>query len=157
MTIGAMCTKDVATVKRGASIEEAAMLMRARHVGDVVVVAGTDERIPIGIVTDRDIAIEVVGQGLAPREVAVEGVMGVPLLTLRVEDGIEEALAWMERRGVRRAPVIDGEGRLAGIVSADDLVSLLARELTRVAALMQRGRIVEMIRTEESSLDEYVA
>ena len=148
MTIGAMCTRDVATVTRGATIEEAARVMRARHVGDVVVVAGTDERMPIGIVTDRDIAIEVVGQGLNPREVAVESVMGVPLLTLRLDDGIEEALAWMERRGVRRAPVIDGEGHLAGIVSADDLVPLLARELMRVAALMQRGRIAEMIRTE---------
>lgn len=154
MTIGAMCTKNVATVKRGATVQEAAMLMRARHVGDVVVVAGTDGRMPIGIVTDRDIAIEVVGQGLAPHHVTVDSVMGVPLLTLREEDGIEEALAWMERRGVRRAPVIDREGHLAGIVSADDLIRLLARELTRVSALMQRGRIVEMIRTEDSLVDE---
>jgi CBS domain-containing protein len=153
MTIGAICTKDVVAVTRGATVREAAMLMRARHVGDVVVMSAADERVPVGIVTDRDIAIEVVGLGLSP-EAAVESVMGAPLLTLREEDGLEEALAWMERRGVRRAPVIDGDGHLAGIVSTDDLVRLLARELTRVSDLMRRGRIAEILKNDAPSVEE---
>jgi CBS domain-containing protein len=153
MAIGAVCTRNVVAVMRGATIREAAMLMRERHVGDVVVVSAADKRVPIGILTDRDIAIEVVGLGLSP-EAPVESVMGAPLLTLREEDGLEEALEWMERRGVRRAPVIDRDGHLAGIVSSDDLVRLLARELTRVADLMQRGRVVEILRNGDPSLQE---
>lgn len=155
MTISALCTKDVATVRRGATVQDAAALMRARHVGDVVVVGNADGRVPVGIVTDRDIAIEVVGQGLAPAHVTVESVMSAPLLTLREEDGVLEALTRMAGRGVRRAPVVDRNGRLAGLVSADDLVPLLARELAKVSVLIQRGRITESRKTKDSFIDEF--
>ena len=130
MTIGALCTRKVATVRRDATVAQAAASMRAYHVGDLLVTDPADDRIPIGIITDRDIVLEVVGQGMAPADVPVGAVMSAPLVSLREEDGVLEALSIMAARGVRRAPVLDRGGRLAGVLSIDDLLALLVRELS---------------------------
>ncbi|OGA60856.1 MAG: hypothetical protein A3G81_24070 [Betaproteobacteria bacterium RIFCSPLOWO2_12_FULL_65_14] len=156
MTIAALCARDVATLPRGATVQDAARLMRARHVGDVVIVGSADSGVPLGILTDRDIAIEVIGQGLAPAQTPVESAMSAPLLTLREDDGVLESLSRMAARGVRRAPVLDRAGRLSGLVSVDDLVPLLARELAKVSVLIRRGQRHEARKTEDTFKDEFV-
>jgi CBS domain-containing protein len=154
MTIAALCARDVAILQRGATVQDAARLMRARHVGDVVIVGSADTGVPLGILTDRDIAIEVVGQGLAPAQVPVENAMSAPLLTLREDDGVLDSISRMAARGVHRAPVLDPAGRLAGLVSVDDLVPLLAQELGKLAVLIRRGQRREASRTEDIRKEE---
>lgn len=155
MTISKLCTRVVVTIQRHATAEDAARLMRSTHVGDVIVVDAADTRKPIGIVTDRDIAVEIIAQGLAPAATPVGSVMSAPLLTLQEDDGFLEALEKMSARGVRRAPVVDRDGRLTGLVSVDDLVPLLARELAKIGALIRHEQAAEIRKTENSFQDEY--
>lgn len=155
MTIRVLCNRVVVTIHRQATVEDAARLMRSSHIGDVVVVDGAESRVPVGIVTDRDIALEVVAQGLAPAKTLVGSVMSSPMLTLREDDGFLAALDKMSARGVRRAPVVDIDGRLKGLVSIDDLIPLLARELAKVGALIRHGQNAEIRKTENSFSDEY--
>jgi CBS domain-containing protein len=155
MTISALCKRVVVTIHRDATVENAALVMRSSHIGDVVVVDAADTRRPIGIITDRDIAVEVVAQGLAPAQTLVGSVMSTPVVSLREEDSFLEALDKMSARGVRRAPVLDRDGRLKGMVSVDDLVPLLARELAKIGALIRHEQAAEMRKTENSFSDEF--
>lgn len=157
MTISAFCKRVVVTIQSQASVEDAARLMRSNHIGDVVVVDSSDTRVPVGILTDRDVALEVVAQGLSPAHTPVSAVMSRPVLTLRESDGFLEALDKMSARGVRRAPVVDEQGRLKGFVSVDDLVPLIARELAKIGALIRHGQAAEIERTDRPVLDEYAA
>lgn len=156
MTISELCKRVVVTIHRDATAEDAARLMRASHIGDVVVVDPADTRKPVGIITDRDIAVEVVAQGLAPAQTPVGAVMSSPVLGLRDDDSFIEALDKMSARGVRRAPVLDADGRLKGLVSVDDLVPLLARELAKIGALIRHGQAAEMRKTKDAFTDEFV-
>ncbi|HXF67133.1 MAG TPA: CBS domain-containing protein [Burkholderiales bacterium] len=157
MAISAFCNRVVVTIQRQASVEDAARLMRSSHIGDVVVVDGSDTRVAVGILTDRDVALEVVAQGLSPAQTPVSAVMSRPVLTLRESDGFLEALDKMSARGVRRAPVVDDQGHLKGLVSVDDLVPLLARELAKIGALIRHGQAAEIERTEQPVPDECAA
>jgi len=157
MTIRDLCKRVVVTIHRNATAEDAARAMRASHIGDVVVVDPADTRKPVGIITDRDIAVEVVAQGLAPAQTTVGSVMSSPVVSLREDDGFIEALDKMSARGVRRAPVVDQEGRLKGMVSVDDLVPLLARELAKIGALIRHGQAAEMRKTKDTFTDEFAS
>lgn len=154
MSLQALCKRVVVTIQRHATVEDAARLMRASHVGDLVVVDADDTRKPVGIFTDRDLAVEVVALGMAPPTTPVGLVMSSPVLTLRKEDDLTEALDKMAARGVRRAPVVDGEGRLTGLISVDDLVPLLAQEMARVGTLIRRAQAQEIMKTDTSLQDE---
>jgi CBS domain-containing protein len=145
----------VVTIHRQATAEDAARLMRSSHIGDLVVVDATDTRMPVGMITDRDIVVEIVAQGLLPAQTPVASIMSTPVVTLREDDGFIEALDKMSSRGVRRAPVVDRDGRLCGLISIDDLVPLLARELAKVGALIRHEQATEIQKTENSFRDEF--
>jgi CBS domain-containing protein len=157
MSISSLCKRVVVTIHRDATIENAALFMRSSHIGDVVVVDAADTRRPIGIITDRDIAVEVVAQGLVPAQTTVGSIMSTPVVSLREEDGFLEALDKMSAGGVRRAPVLDRDGHLKGMVSVDDLVPLLARELAKIGALIRHEQAAEMRKTENSFNDEFAS
>jgi CBS domain-containing protein len=157
MTIKDLCKRVVVTIHRDATVEDAARTMRASHIGNVIVVDPADTRKPVGIITDRDIAMEVVAQGLAPAQTKVESVMSAPVVSLLEDDGFIEALDKMATQGVRRAPVLDRDGRLKGLVSVDDLVPLLARELAKIGALIRHGQAAEMRKTRNAFTDEFTA
>jgi CBS domain-containing protein len=157
MTIKDLCKRVVVTIHRDATVEDAARMMRASHIGNVIVVDPADTRKPVGIITDRDIAMEVVAQGLAPAQTKVESVMSAPVVSLLEDDGFIEALDKMATQGVRRAPVLDRDGRLKGLVSVDDLVPLLARELAKIGALIRHGQAAEMRKTRNAFTDEFTA
>lgn len=139
MTIGEICNREVVIVAREASVIEAARLMREYHVGDLVVVdESSGQRRPVGIVTDRDIVLEVVAMEVAPETLRVGDIMTPRLVTVRESEGVFETIRYMRGKGVRRVPVVDTEGRLEGIVTLDDLLALLAEELGELAKLVAR-------------------
>jgi CBS domain-containing protein len=142
MLVGQFCNRDVICAGRQTTVAEAAMLMRKHHVGDVVIVDRSDaERMPIGIVTDRDIAVEVVAPALDPTAVKVGDLVSWgELATLQDTDTYADALRLMHEKGVHRIPVINRAGVLVGIVSFHDLLPRLASELSQLAELAELGR-----------------
>jgi len=141
MTVDAVCTRDVATVRPSDALLDVARVMRDRHVGDVVVVGDGEGRRPIGILTDRDIVVGIVAVTPDKLEMLrVEDVMNRELATVKSSAALDAALRTMRERGVRRLPVVGADGRLAGIVTFDDLVAALARELGDLATVVVRER-----------------
>ena len=138
MEVGKLCTAETICCARDETVQGAALLMRRHHVGDIVVVDDPDgERAPLGIVTDRDIVVSVIAPGLDPASLQVGDIMTDDLLTARETDDVYETIERMRLRGIRRVPVVAGDGRLAGIVSVDDLLEFLAEEmgeLSRISA-----------------------
>jgi len=141
MHIGEICTVQTIYCKRDETVQGAALLMRKHHVGDLIVVDQPDgERIPIGIVTDRDIVVSVIALGLDPASLLVGDIMSDDLLVTGEDDDVYETIERMRARGIRRVPVVDAAGSLTGIVSADDLLEFLAEEmgeLSRIASHQQ--------------------
>jgi len=134
MAIGEICSRQVVFARRGESVRDAARLMREHHVGALVIVDERDGlRVPVGIITDRDIVVAVVAKGLDADELRVEELMIGELTTAGEAEGVSECIARMRARGVRRMPVVDARGALVGILAADDLLDLLAEELSGLA------------------------
>jgi len=147
MTIGDICIRDTVYITRENSIAEAARVMRDHHVGDLIVVdEQTGLRKPIGILTDRDLVVEVLAKEINLNAVTVGDVMSSDLITARDTDGLYETIQRMRARGIRRVPVVDDNGSLAGIVAADDLLDLLADELTALARIGSREQARERTR-----------
>lgn len=147
MKAGEICNHHVVTVSPDDSIRKAAELMREHHVGDVVVAERSGGYLsPVGILTDRDIVIEVIAEHVGLDEVTVRDTMTDQLITAKEDDELLATLMQMRENGVRRLPVVDGSGRLVGILSADDVIGLVARELAEVWALIvrQQGRESEL-------------
>lgn len=128
--VGKVCTKPVVMVRADNSVEEAARLMRARNVGAVVVVADGS---PVGLLTDRDIAVEVVARGKDPAAARVGEVMKEHPTVIREDAGIFDAARIIGMKGVRRLPVVNKAGELVGIISLDDLLMLLGSEMGQIA------------------------
>lgn len=139
MSVGELCNRNVVIVRKGDSILQAARLMRQHHVGDLVVVEGHDgPQIPVGIVTDRDIVVEVVAKDIDLGAVSVGDVMSFDLVTVMEDENLFEVIELMRSKGVRRVPVVDKEGALVGILAVDDVIDLLAEALWDVAGLIMQ-------------------
>ena len=116
-------------------IPEVAALMRRNHVGDVIVIEERDYgRIPIGIITDRDIVVESVALGTDASVFTAGDMMTSPVVCVREDEGLLETLRLMRQHKVRRMPVITDAGTLFGIVTLDDIINLLAMELSLMTA-----------------------
>ena len=138
MTISAICSREVITVHRDATVLHAAMLMRQYHVGDVIVIEDREGRaVPVGILTDRDIVIELVATDLDCRVITVGDIMLAHLTVVKEDVGIFEAIQLMSSKGIRRLPVVDKNGSLLGIVTLDDVLQLLAKEFDALAKLVR--------------------
>jgi CBS domain-containing protein len=144
MNVGEICNREVVVCYRGTPLVEAARLMREHHVGSLVVVVDRlSERVPVGIVTDRDITVAVIAKGLDPKALTVGDVISEELLSLREQDGLVDALRIMRGRGIRRLPVLTRSGALAGIISLDDVLELLAEQLDDLVGIVGRERARE--------------
>ena len=140
-----ICTRKTVVATPDTTVAEAAQLMRRHHVGTIVVCkeAGASRRIPLGIVTDRDIVVEVVAPDLRPDTITVGDIMGRELATVSESKSVQQALEIMRHKGVRRLPVVKDSGRLSGIVSLDDLLGVVAQELNDVAKVAAREQARE--------------
>lgn len=144
MTIGEICSRDVVFATRDATVQAAAKLMRHYHVGSLIVVDDVSgKRMPAGIVTDRDIVVEVDAVDLDPKVITVGDIMGPDLVTVADSQGVLETMEVMRVKGVRRMPVVDREGQLVGIVTVDDLLEVLAEELTDLTRIVSKEQARE--------------
>lgn len=135
MSVGRICVRDVDLADADESVQVAARRMHARNVGTLMVLDKNSK--PIGILTDRDLTIRVVGEGLAPGETTVGEVMSLSPVRVREDTPIETALAHMRSGPYRRLPVVDDQGRLVGLVSLDDVLELLSEELQAIGSLVR--------------------
>ncbi|MFZ2525308.1 MAG: CBS domain-containing protein [Candidatus Ferrigenium altingense] len=138
MPISEICNREVIVVQCNDTILEAAKLMRQHHVGDVLVIEDRGGvRTPVGIVTDRDLVVEIMAPELDQRVITVGDIMAPDLVTVKENTGVFEAIQYMRAKGVRRLPVVDDSGGLVGILTLDDLLELLAEELLALAKLVK--------------------
>jgi len=139
MSIGDICVRDVVYTGRDTTVQAAAKLMRHYHVGSLVVVDYFEaKRVPVGIVTDRDIVVEVTATDLDARVITVGDIMATELITASENQGVLETIEVMRFKGVRRLPVVDTENRLVGIVTIDDMLGMLADELSDLTRIVSR-------------------
>jgi CBS domain-containing protein len=123
MRLRDICTTDVVCCRPQASALDAARLMRHKHVGAVVVVSDPEgQRVPLGVVTDRDLAVEVLGNGRDPAHTPLSELMRHPVVIATDSEDESMVAERMRVHGVRRIPVVDERGILKGIVTLDDLL-----------------------------------
>lgn len=147
MTVGDICNRGVVVVDKSESISVAARLMREHHVGTVVVVEGDEAAWkPVGIVTDRDLVLEVLAEEMLPLKLSIGDLTGTRLLTLDEDEDVTEAIKRMRDLGVRRAPVVDEEGFLTGILAVDDVIDLISEQLSDIVGVMIHGQKREQSR-----------
>jgi len=145
MSIREICNRSVVCATSDTTAVDAAKLMRQHHIGNVVVVDRQDgDRTPLGVVTDRDLVVEVVAAGLDPAVLKLGDLLVGRLVTAEESTSYAETIRIMALHGVRRLPVVNGAGFLVGIVSVDDLLPQLASPLAALADLAGRSRRYEM-------------
>jgi CBS domain-containing protein len=139
MNLKSLCRREVVGISANAGLREAAALMCEQHVGSLVVVTNDTPPKVVGIVTDRDLALDGLGhdQPRADRPVG-ELVRGRPL-AVPSSAGVREAAESMESAGVRRLLVVDDDGGVVGIVSADDLLEAMTEDLAKLAKALRHG------------------
>lgn len=140
MPIGDYCQRDVRTIAARESLRAAALRMAEEGVGSLVVLQG---RQPRGILTDRDVALRVLRDGIDP-ETSVLDALGRDPIVMHETSPLRAAAALMRRCSVRRIPVVDANEELVGMITFDDVLRLLAAELSgladAVAAQAPRGQ-----------------
>lgn len=145
MRIADVCTHLVVSTQATVSVREAAEAMRQHHVGALVVVEKPNgERIPVGIVTDRDIVVAVVATGGNPDKLTLGQIMSKPVATCTESEGLFAAILTMRKHGVRRLPVLNAKGGLAGMVSADDIYGALGAQMVDLGEALAREETREM-------------
>ena len=136
MNVWSLCRKEVITVAASTSVRDAAVAMRADHVGTVIVVAENESSAPpLGIVTDRDLVVEIIAEGVDPSDVAVADVMSRPCVTVNVDADVTGAITTLSENLVRRAAVTDNQGVVVGMFSVSDALGYLAQISGELAAL----------------------
>lgn len=139
MNVGQMCSRGLVSVPQSTPLSEVARLMRDRRVGTVVVVTSPmDKPLAVGIITDRDIVHAQLDRTADLSALCAADIMTRDPLVLCSDVAVDDAIERMRVRDVRRAPVVTEHGALLGLVSTDDLISQVARDLGELARLLER-------------------
>lgn len=139
MDLMSLINKRVVVAPPGTSVETAARLMRDEHVGALVVLSSEAVHArPIGILTDRDLVIEVLAQGAPPALLTVGDIALPRLVTAGSDESLFDAMERMSREGVRRLVVVDARGGLLGLVSMDDILVAMSQSLALMARTISR-------------------
>jgi len=133
MNIYSVCQNNVVSVTPDTTVKFVAELMKEKNIGCVVI---AENNKPVGIVTDRDFAIR--GGHLCEEEETriISEIMTENVKTIRKDTDFFDAIQEMKSFGVRRLPVVDMGGRLVGLITLDDIIRLLARELGEIARII---------------------
>ncbi len=130
-------TRDVCTARRDESLLNASRKMLECGVGSIIIVENGK---PVGIVTERDILKKVVARNKVPAKVKLEEIMSSPLITIKPTTSLREAAEIMRRRGIRRLPIVDNGGKLVGIITDNDILSV-AIDLGEFASLLSNPEV----------------
>jgi CBS domain-containing protein len=136
MSIGTLCIRSVDTAKPDETAWQAAVRMRQRAVGALVVVNDLSQ--PIGILTDRDLMERVVADGCDAQQTLVQEIMTANPTTAAAAESLRAAVSRMRCGKFRRLPVVDSEGTLVGLVSLDDVLILIGQEMAQIAELVKQ-------------------
>ncbi len=137
MRVGEFCNREVVVIGEDESVTAAAGIMRECHVGDVVIVRSEyGKQIPTGILTDRDIALEIVARSADPESVRVGDAMYLELVTVHEDDDMMHVIEIMRDKGIRRIPVVDSDTALVGILTVDNILDLLSEILVDIVHLV---------------------
>ena len=126
-------TAVVAVVEPETPALTVAKLMRQHHVGALVVVDAQEKARPVGIVTDRDLVLELMAEGLDPAVFTAGDIMTVDLVVATPDMDAMDAVQLMKKHRLRRLVMVDKKGHLTGIVTMEDVLGLLTRELANMA------------------------
>ncbi|MDD1714533.1 MAG: CBS domain-containing protein [Methanoregulaceae archaeon] len=140
MTVLDCCRIDVVTASPDAKVNEVAELMSDSNVGCVVI---TNDLCPVGIVTDRDIVTRVLAPGKDPKKTAISEVMTRDPVVVEDGTGLFEAMQLIRDEWVRGLPIIDGDGRLAGIITLDDIIRLIGQEMQYIGDVIREASPAE--------------
>jgi CBS domain-containing protein len=144
MLLKDVCMPDVVYCGPATTITEAARLMRHKHVGDIVVVEDpAGDRIPLGVVTDRDIVVEVLANELDAATTTVNDIMRTPVVIADDGEDTAQAIERMRMHGVRRIPVVGTGGALVGIVTLDDLLKVFAADVGALLEIVTKAQTYE--------------
>jgi CBS domain-containing protein len=145
MNIGSICTRDVVTVDQDMSLQEVAQSMRDKHVGSVVVIGNSLQGTSVmGVVTDRDLALQVLTRAPNGASVTVGSLCSGRLVAIPLDASISDAVLAMESEGVRRLLVTGDQKELVGLVSLDDLLEAWATDMSRLAQSLKKARAREI-------------
>ena len=138
MTVGEICNREVIVIQRDEPVVEAAKLMRQYHVGALIVIDKPNgSAIPVGIVTDRDLVVEVLATELDEKVITVGDIMAPELFTVSDSTATHDAIDFMRRKTIRRLPIVDNAGELVGILTLDDVLEILSEEMLDLAKLVR--------------------
>jgi len=113
--------------------------MRDHHVGDVIIVDEHEAGVtPVGVLTDRDLVVEVMAKGIDPDLLRADDLIANEIVTVFESEAVYDAIWHMRGKGIRRLPVVDAHNHLVGVLTADDVTKFLAEELTEVARIAPR-------------------
>ena len=130
MLAGEYCNRNVSIIGKDDSIIKAAKLMREHHEGDLIVVESRNgERTPIGILTDRDIVVQVIALDVDMDELSVEDIMSYKLITANENDDLMNTIKRMRINSISRIPVVNQAGGLVGILSIDNILDVITEQL----------------------------
>jgi len=140
MNVGSVCARRIVRIDSGGTLAQAASLMRDHHVGALVITSETPEGLRVdGIVTDRDLVMDVLARGLDCATVRIGELASREVVSVSEEDDLESAIAAMQETGVRRLLVTGADRQLVGVVSLDDLIDVLARQMDGLAKVIRSG------------------
>jgi CBS domain-containing protein len=139
-----ICVLDVANCTREHTVATAAQIMRQQHTGDLIVVDDNDGGLkPIGIITDRDIVMEVLALGRDPHSTQVGEIMSKQLVVAAGHEDVATALERMRTHGVRRLPIVGDRECMLGIVTLDDVLHWVAQQVNALCEIVDKGRTRE--------------
>lgn len=135
MSLKTLMTEDVTYLPSTASVLDAAKFMTSMNVGSVIV---ADDESPTGLITDRDVVAKVIALGKDAGKTKIKDVMVSPVVTISEDKDIIDATKLMSSHGIRRLPITDVKGKLAGVISLDDVILVLSREMENIATTLKK-------------------
>lgn len=136
MQVKEVMTRDPACCMADTPLPEVARMMIDNDCGEIPVIDNKSSKVPIGVVTDRDIVCRTVANGLNPVELTAADCMSKPIVTVTADMSVEDCCRLMEEKLIRRVPVVDDRGSISGIVALAD-IALNAKKSTAAAVVKE--------------------
>ena len=144
MFVGKYCDKKISTLTQDSSILDAAQVMRKNHVGEVIIVEKKmGNVIPVGLITDRDLVVEILAMEIDIETINLGCIMCIELVTVNYDSSLNKALEIMQHHGIRRAPVVGNNGELIGIINIEAVIKVLSQDMAKILKLFNNERRIE--------------